>query len=465
MLYNYVVYRVLKQRFLVHYLGVMFTVGLWGACVHGYLDYWFGGGWQFSPRLGFFNYIALIAGTGFTRSFLMTARLMPLTDYYHKMVMAVCLVGALVSLTPLDAITGPYVGPGLDILSLFQTLMIWGCAWWCLRVGFWPARFFILAWFLSMVGVVLTCLGLLGYLSQDYLIRFSLQIASAGEMLIFAIAVGDRFRKMQQEKLEAARASWQSHRLKTLVDMACHDISSPMAVIQMQAEMAKAGSGDLSQNTLGTIQRAVKQQASIINYIRREHLRVDDNPGSSQLTGVSLAEVVTELEFLFSTRAKRKGVKLNFPDGDQVQGLQVAADGVALIHSVLGNLVSNAIKFTPRGKSVTLSVLRVSPGHLAIQVRDEGVGIPTAELAMIESGSWGASVRRKGTDGEEGSGIGLSLVRSLAESFGGALQLESSIASTPDGASGTIATVTLVQVQAGTISAESGALTQGPVAR
>ena len=465
MLYNFVVYRVLRQKFLIHYLGVMLAVGLFSACVHGYLDYWFGGDWHFSRKLGVVNYYGLIAGTAFMRSFLMTPRLMPRLDFYHKMVMAISVAGAIVALTPLDPVTSPYVGPGLDILTLFQVVMIWASAWLALKKGFWPARFFILAWFISMVGVFTTCLNLVGILPQDYWIRFSLQFASAGEMLVFAIAVGDRFRKMQQEKVEAARASWQAHRLRTLVDMACHDIASPMAVIQMQADMAESGGGELTPLTLGSIQKAVNQQANIINYIRREQMRVRDEPDQSHLTAISVAEVVTELEFLFSARAKRKGIKLDFPDGDAVRGLWVKADGVALIHSVLGNLVSNAIKFTPRGRGIDVSVVRSGPSSLAFQVRDEGVGIPDAELAMIEAGSWGASVRRKGTDGEEGSGIGLSLVRSLAESFGGQLQIESRLASAKDPSSGTVATVTLIEASEEITSSKSDAPTPRPVPR
>jgi len=72
MFYNAVIYRVLQQKFLLHYFAVIASIGLFGLCMHGYLDYLIPGGYRLSRRLGVLNYLAMIAGTGFTRSFLMT---------------------------------------------------------------------------------------------------------------------------------------------------------------------------------------------------------------------------------------------------------------------------------------------------------------------------------------------------------------------------------------------------------
>jgi len=425
--YNIIVYRVLRQRFLLDYIGVVIGVALFGLCVHGYLDYILPIGMGFSERLGFFNYAALIAGSRFARSFLMSARIMPWVDQYHRMVIAVSLAGMALALSPWDKATSAWVGPGLDILTLTQALVIWWSACLAMRRGFWPARFFLLAWTISIVGITVACLNLLGILPQDFVFRFSLQWGSTLEMFVFAIAIGERFAKLQQEKMDAAKASMDSQRLRTLVDMATHDIASPLAVIRLQADLARSQSnagGQVGEH-IGSIEQAVRQQTSILNYIRSEHERVREGEGASKMVTVKLDGALRELELLFMAKAAGKKLVLRVPEPSSLRALSVAADGVALVHSILGNLLSNAIKFSEPGGVVEVSVREEEGGRIHIGISDQGIGIPSGDLALIESGISGNRIHRMGTRGEEGTGLGLSLVRSLVEDFGGELRIES----------------------------------------
>lgn len=121
---------------------------------------------------------------------------------------------------------------------------------------------------------------------------------------------------------------------------------------------------------------------------------------------------------LIRLQAHDKGVELNgaFP----VDPVPVEADKRALKQMVL-NLLSNAVKFTPRHGSVTLS-MRVDNAVLEVSVADTGVGLSPADLERIGrpyEQAGGADQRRQGT------GLGLSLVRSMAELHGGTLSIES----------------------------------------
>ena len=88
---------------------------------------------------------------------------------------------------------------------------------------------------------------------------------------------------------------------------------------------------------------------------------------------------------------------------------------------IVRNLVSNALKFTPRGR-VTVSC-RATAGELRLTVQDTGVGIPTGDQAVIfelyQRGSSGEARKRKGT------GVGLYIVRRYVEQLGGRIGVRS----------------------------------------
>ncbi|WP_456238095.1 sensor histidine kinase [Nonomuraea cypriaca] len=97
------------------------------------------------------------------------------------------------------------------------------------------------------------------------------------------------------------------------------------------------------------------------------------------------------------------------------------ADPVRLRQAV-GNLVSNAIRHTPSGGTVTLTARREG-GQLVIDVVDTGVGIAPEDLPMVFERFWRADASRDRRTG--GSGLGLSIVRKLVEAHGGTVSASS----------------------------------------
>jgi cell cycle sensor histidine kinase DivJ len=102
------------------------------------------------------------------------------------------------------------------------------------------------------------------------------------------------------------------------------------------------------------------------------------------------------------------------------EALDVEVDRRALKQIVL-NLVSNALKFTPRGGLVTVSLAR-SDGEMELSVADTGIGIAEADLARL-----GRPYEQAGDADQQvrGTGLGLSLVRAFSELHGGAMSIES----------------------------------------
>jgi PAS domain S-box-containing protein len=106
------------------------------------------------------------------------------------------------------------------------------------------------------------------------------------------------------------------------------------------------------------------------------------------------------------------------------RSLKIHGDERAL-KQVLINLLTNAVKYTPSGGQVELTAGIVSGSALELIVSDTGIGIPAAELALVQEPFTQAS--NSGAAGEDGSGLGLSIVRTLVELHGGTLTIESDI--------------------------------------
>jgi signal transduction histidine kinase len=125
-----------------------------------------------------------------------------------------------------------------------------------------------------------------------------------------------------------------------------------------------------------------------------------------------------------STRvATAKGVTLIVDIAPNARS--VFADATA-VRQVIGNLVDNAIRYTPEGGSVTVYSRRVQSG-IEIGVRDTGAGIPADHLPRIFERFYRVDAGRSRAEG--GTGLGLSIVRHMVEAHGGTVRAESTVGS------------------------------------
>ena len=93
------------------------------------------------------------------------------------------------------------------------------------------------------------------------------------------------------------------------------------------------------------------------------------------------------------------------------------------LRTVVTNLLDNAVKYSGGRPQVTVHVAAPSPDTVWVRVKDQGVGIPRAQLTRIFNRFYRADPSRAETDGE--SGLGLAIVKALVELHGGSIQAES----------------------------------------
>jgi signal transduction histidine kinase len=138
-----------------------------------------------------------------------------------------------------------------------------------------------------------------------------------------------------------------------------------------------------------------------------------------ELEPTSVDRVLARVRELHAPLAAENGVTLAMEAPEDE--VDVMADAERL-EQALGNLLGNALKFTPRGGTVTVSAATEGE-RVRFGVADTGRGIPPAELPFVFDRFWQARTTRRG-----GAGLGLAIVKGIVEAHGGTVRVES----TPD---------------------------------
>jgi signal transduction histidine kinase len=146
--------------------------------------------------------------------------------------------------------------------------------------------------------------------------------------------------------------------------------------------------------------------------------RTEAGVSKPELKPMDLAAVVRDACSLFQTMAEDKAVALTW---EAPERLEMAGD-IRLIQRMLGNLLDNAIKYTPAGGAVAVAV-RPNPDHsISIVVNDSGSGISEKDLPHIFERFYRGDPSRS----QAGVGLGLSFARAVARAHGGDITVESS---------------------------------------
>ncbi len=227
----------------------------------------------------------------------------------------------------------------------------------------------------------------------------------------------------REAALETARADAEALNLgksRFLANMS-HELRTPLNAIMGFADMMR-------QRIFGPLPGRYVEYADLIHDAGAHLLDlINDVLDMSKIEAAKYELALEHLDAREPVSAALRLMRLQADDaGIQLRGLlpseplEAEADRRALKQIVL-NLVSNALKFTPRGGLVTVSLTRIG-GALELSVADTGLGIAAGDLARL-----GRPYEQAGDPGQQskGTGLGLSLVRAFAELHGGEMSIES----------------------------------------
>ncbi len=202
-----------------------------------------------------------------------------------------------------------------------------------------------------------------------------------------------------------------------------HELRSSLNAILGFSEVMKEG-------VFGELSDKYKEYAQMIHEGGKSlQMTVDDILDLSKIDAgqykispvqVSLTELMWDMVKFMSDQARRSDIKLSVSSLDR--DVEAFADPRAVRH-IAQNLVSNAIKFTPHGGAVAISVREDEDGGSWMSVRDTGPGMDPAEFEKILKPF--IQTDESSTSGKHGTGLGLSVVNGFAQLHGGHIQLDS----------------------------------------
>jgi signal transduction histidine kinase len=203
---------------------------------------------------------------------------------------------------------------------------------------------------------------------------------------------------------------------RDLVANVSHELRTPISALRALLENLIDGVEPVERSTLETTLRQVERLGRLVEQLL-DLSKLESGAVPLARARIGLRPVVEQVVEESRPQAQRRGVTLSL---DGAGDVELSADEQRL-HQVVANLVSNAVRHSPIGGRVTLTVSRRN-GRALLEVADEGPGIAAGEAERVFERFYRSDHGRAATEG--GSGLGLAIARWIVELHGGAIRAE-----------------------------------------
>lgn len=262
-------------------------------------------------------------------------------------------------------------------------------------------------------------------LADDAIALRALQ-AGAQDYLVKGRDGGGAIRRAVRHAVERQRLVSAARRATNLRDevlaVVSHDLRNPLGTIGMCTQALRdprLDSFDRVRSTTDIIQRSCDWMMRLIEDLL-DVARVESGTLTVDARPVAAAAVMEMVEAMFRPLADERPAELVVSVAPDLPMIQADTHRVV---QALGNLISNALAFTPAGGRVTVAAESAAgTGGVCFSVADAGCGIAPEHLSHIFDRFWQARETRR-----SGAGLGLAIVRGLIEAHGGSVTVESSL--------------------------------------
>jgi len=229
----------------------------------------------------------------------------------------------------------------------------------------------------------------------------------------------------QRELLQHSTAALESK--SVFLAKVSHEMRTPLNAIigfsaLMEAEISGPVENEIYQSYIADIHKSGTYLLDLINNVLE--LSQDAAPKKDTVTRIDLKE---EVGFCVQQAIPVSAVneqKIELRETLHAKGIHLAIDRTSF-RQILTNLLNNAMKFSPEGSEITVSLRQLGPDRVTVTVADRGAGISPRDIGRVklpfEQGELPANVRRKGL------GLGLAIVVEHCEANGGRLAVKSQV--------------------------------------
>lgn len=294
----------------------------------------------------------------------------------------------------------------------------------------------MLAGVMSGLRAVVTWLLVTTLVALAYLIlllngfKFPNEISKTGSlvshaMLVFGwiflsssiVTVYVELRKHSERLLET-----QNKKIEDVFRVLFHDLANPLGRVAIGISIAKKTLADGDKNRgLEIAQSASDSMLEITQNVRKMYA-VSKGKANVDLVLSPFEKSLEYVEQVYAGELERKNLKI-VVDKTSPHSLHLMVEPVSFNNQVFGNIISNAIKFSPVGSEIHVKTRPVSDGRVWIEVKDNGIGIPKSLLPLLFDVNQKTS--RPGTTGETGTGFGMHIMKSFVEMYGGEIAIDS----------------------------------------
>ncbi len=449
--YNLVLMMSFRDKAMLYYLLLSFSILLAGMSVNGHIGLYFAPDWPWLVDIlpGLTVCFIILWDSLFITHFLHLPKKMPKVSWLFRGFQVFSVIAAVIVLAGYNHVIAPVV----QLIGFTQVLLILPVCLLSATRGYRPGWIVLIASAAWVAGAMMTSLRNLGIIESSWLSDFGFQIGSALEVILLAVAQTNRINIIKQERalaqkqllLMAQRAEQEleikvQQRTAELADavarlqkldqekneflgIAAHDLKNPLTSVigmsdllrRLDQQMPIAQKHDYLQRISNSGQRMMHIITNLldVNALETGHSRFN-------LQALDLAQVLTEVTQRYQDSLQAKDLQLVL---SVEQPVVVKADADA-VSQIMDNLLSNAIKYSPLGKQIWINISSEN-GAGRFMIKDEGPGLSEEDQQhLFEKFS---RLSSKPTAGEHSSGLGLSIVKKLSVAMGGDIDCQSAI--------------------------------------
>lgn len=222
------------------------------------------------------------------------------------------------------------------------------------------------------------------------------------------------FIKVNQSEQQAREAE---AAMRRFIGDASHELRTPLTSVRGYADLYKSGATKDADMVVDRISSEAGRMSLLVEDLLTLVRMDEGRPMRSDL--VDLLELC--IAAVDNARAGFPGRNISVQN--ETGSIPLTVGDQNRLHQVIGNLLTNALRHGGEDASVVLRLTTPDAGHVGIEIADDGVGIAAEDLPHLFERFYRADVSRSRASG--GSGLGLSIVKSLVESHGGTISVES----------------------------------------